>query len=231
MPASTETAALLKRIYDSAFGNMLYSNRPLLGKLQKIKGGGSVFEQACVYGESAGASRTSATAIANSGRSKKTKFLVPFGESYHAATISSLDQSLAANQPRASFGDALAVEIDASVNQAANECELGLIRAKGVRGKVASFSTTFITLDFRGDGKNFFPGARIQISATPGSALEASAAVGTVVGINEDTGVITLAANASTTWSTIAAGDVIYLEGDAANAAVSAVSAPAIVLA
>jgi len=218
MPASTETLALAKRIYDTSFGNMIYANRPLLGKLNKVKGGGSVFEQSCVYGESAGASRTDTVAVTNKARSQKAKFLIPFGESYHNAQISSLDQALTANVPKAAFADALATEIDASVQQAANDCELGLIRAKGVRGKISSFATTVITLDNRADTKNFFPGQRLVISATPGSALRNAGAVGTVAGTDEDVGTVRLTVNVATAWAAAANADVIYQEGDAANA-------------
>lgn len=216
MPASTETTALLKRIFDTSFGNLLYHNRPLLGKLTKVKGGGSVYEQACVYGESAGRSRSDTTAQTNKGRSKKVKFLVPFGENYHAARVSSLDQALAANQPRAAFADALATEIEVSLDQISNDVELGLIRAKGVRGRIGSFATSVITLDFRGDAKNFFPGARLQISQTAGGALRDAGAVGTVLGVDEDAGTVTLTANVATAWPSVANGDSIYMEGDAA---------------
>jgi hypothetical protein len=219
VPASTETAALLKRVYDESLGNMIYTNRPLFGKFTKKKGGGSVVEQVVVYGEGAGRSRVAATAVANKGRSKKAKFLVPFGENYHTASVSSLDQSLTANLPKSAFADALALEIETSIDTLANDAELGLIRAKGVRGKIATggISSATITLEYRGDAKNFYPGMRTQWSATAGAALRNSGAVGTVLSVNEGLGTVTYTAAIASIGAAIAAGDVIYQEGDGAD--------------
>jgi hypothetical protein len=216
MPASTETQALLKRIFAESFVSMNYHNRPLLGLLHKVKGGSTVHEQPVIFGESAGRSRDPSIAQANKGRSQKAKILVPFGENYSTARISSLDAALAANQPKAAYADAVATEVDETSNQLANDAELGLIRAKAVRGKIAAINSAVITLEYRSDAKNFHPTQRLQISQVAGGALRNSGAVGTVLSVDEDTGTVTLTVAVTTAWAAAAVGDSIYQEGDAA---------------
>lgn len=112
-------------------------------------------------------------------------------------------------------------EMDGIILQVSRSAAINMWRTgTGSRGIISAGSTVgsaTVTLATVADISNFYIGAQLQASATDGGAVRGGGAFATVTKINRVTGTMTV----GTTWSGqipgLAAGDYLYINGDAPN--------------
>lgn len=112
-------------------------------------------------------------------------------------------------------------EMDGIILQLTRSAAINMWRTgTGSRGIISAGSTVTnatITLATIADISNFYIGAQLQASAADGGAVRGGGAFATVTKLNRVTGTMTV----GTTWQGqipgLAAGDYLYINGDAAN--------------
>lgn len=214
---TTSFASALKAHYtNDKVENMVYMNNPLLAMIAKYeKFGGKNLPIPIIYGNPQGASNTFSTAQANKGNSQLKDFVLTRSSDYSLASIS--NEVLEASQGDSNaFLEAVTVETDGALNTAARRLAIAMYGSgSGSIGRVTTGSTgTSITLTNTEDVTNFEVGQEIVFSTADGGGSVKSGNV-TVVGINRDTGVLTVdAMTAIAGGSGSATNDYIFTQGD-----------------
>jgi hypothetical protein len=157
-----------------------------------------------------GRSAAFATAQANKTASIYRDFVLTRVSDYALASIS--NETLEASKGDANaFMEAATSEIDGAIMSAARSLAISLFRSRsGSVGRVASFTSTAITLLDPESVTNFEVDQRLQASAADGTGSLKSGVV-TITAVNRDSGVLTCD---TTLIGTLANNDFLFVEGD-----------------
>ncbi len=209
-------AALKQHYTNDRIENMVYADNPLLALLPKYEQfGGKNLPIPVIHGNPQGRSATFATAQANKTNSQIVDFVLTRNSDYSLASIS--NEVIEASKGNANaFMEAATTEIDGAIQAAVRSLAIALYGSgSGKIGRVTSGSTgTSITLTEANDVTNFEVGMEIVFSTADGGGSVKAGSV-TVVGINRDTGVLTVdAQSAIASGSGTATNDYIFVQGD-----------------
>lgn len=195
---------------------MVYADNPFLAMLPKMEQfGGKNLPIPIIYGNPQGTSANFQIAQANKTNSQLKDFVLTRKSFYSLASIS--NEVLEASKGNSNaFMEAATTEIDGAIQSATRQLAVALYgTGSGAIGQVAnsSFATTVLQLSEPSDVTNFEVGMKLQVSATDGGG---SPRVGTltVVGVNRDSGQVTMSANLSAGIAAIAQNDYIVVEGN-----------------
>lgn len=213
----TSFAAALKQHYTSdRIENMVYADNPLLAMLPKMEQfGGKNLPIPIIYGNPQNRSADFTVAV-NGGTSSALKdFVLTRNHDYSIASID--NETLEASKGNANaFMEAATVEIDGAIQSATRSLAIALYgTGSGSIGQVAnsSFATTALTLTVSDDVTNFEVGQVLVVSATDGGGSVRSGQV-SIVGVDRDSGILTVDQNLSTAIPAIAQNDYLFAKGD-----------------
>lgn len=218
-------AALKEHYTDERIYNMVYANNPLLALMPKYEQfGGRNLPVPIIFGNPQGRSATFSTAKKNKTPSKITQFTLKRMKDYALASVDNETLEASRGNPNA-FMEALATEVDGSIQSATRSLAIAMYGSgSGSIGKikVSGFSVggTTLTLDDTENITNFEVGMTLAVSATNGgTATSVKAGVMKIVGVNRNTGVITMGETVDNAdplkgIAAIADGDYIFVEGD-----------------
>lgn len=213
----TSFAAALKQHYTSdRVENMVYRDNPLLALMPKYEQfGGENLKLPIKYGIPQGRSATFATAQANKTNTQFKAFLLTRSKDYSLASID--NETIEASKGNANaFMEAATTEIDGAIESVTRALAIDLYGSgSGSRGQVSANATgTSLTLKSIEDVTNFEVGMEIQVSTADGGGALKSGNV-TVVGVDRDSGVLTVDSLAAIDGgSGVAADDYIFQQGD-----------------
>lgn len=198
--------------------DMVYRDHPLLAMMPKYeKWGGDVLPVPIKFGNPQGRSATFATAQANKGNSRTTKFNLTRVKDYSLASID--NETIKATQGNSdAFMKAFTFEMDGAIASLSSSLAIALYgNGNGSRGTVGAYTATqsVFTLTNLEDITSFEVGMKLVASAADGGALRAGSA--TITAVNRDTGVITTGSAWDTQITGFTANDYLYVQGDAAN--------------
>jgi hypothetical protein len=213
----TSFDAALKQHYTSdRIENMVYSDNPLLALLAKMENfGGKNLPIPVIHGNPQGRSATFSTAQSNKTNSQISDFVLTRNKDYSLASIG--NEVLEASKGNSNaFMEAATTEIDGAIQAAVRSLAIALYGSgSGSIGQVETGATgTSITLVNTEDVTNFEVGMEVVFSTADGGGSVKSGSV-TVVGVNRDSGVLTVdAQTAIDGGSGSATSDYIIVEGD-----------------
>lgn len=209
-------AALKVHYTNDRIMNMVYANNPLLALMPKMENfGGKNLPIPIIYGNPQRRSATFATAQANTTTSKIDDFVLTRAKDYSLASID--NETLEASKGNANaFMEAATTEIDGAINSITRSIAIAMYRSgSGSIGQCnASVSSTSLQLKQAEDVTNFEVGNELKFSTADGSGALKTGSV-TVVGVNRDTGELTVDALSAIDGGTgVAANDYIFIDGD-----------------
>lgn len=213
----TSFAAALKQHYTSdRVENMVYRDNPLLALMPKYEQfGGENLKLPIKYGIPQGRSATFATAQANKTNTQFKAFLLTRSKDYSLASID--NETIEASKGNANaFMEAATTEIDGAIESVTRALAIDLYGSgSGSRGQVSVSATgTSLTLKSIEDVTNFEVGMEIVVSTADGGGALKSGNV-TVVGVDRDSGVLTVDSLAAIDGGAgVAADDFIFQQGD-----------------
>lgn len=189
---------------------------PLLALLPKMESFvGKNLPIALIYGNPQNRSATFSTAIAQDTSSRVEDFVLTRAKDHSIASID--NETLKASEGNAAaFASAFTTEMDGAINSIKRSLAVSLYGSgSGSIGQSLSSTTgTSIQLKQPEDVTNFELGMELTFSTADGGGSVKSGSV-TVVGVNRDTGVLTIdAATAIDGGTGIAANDYIIQQGD-----------------
>jgi hypothetical protein len=223
---TSDVAYLSKIIYPDGFDEKaLVRKNPLLANTKHTKNFSSAegISFPAPYANPQGAAPDAATASTNASSQKGVKFLVPQVSYYTTIRLAGRVVRNALNgNNEAFFMDQLEQEMNGAIETMGQELNRqGHGTADGYRARchaTTAPATTLITLANASDAQFFEPGMVLVVSLAAGGAIRAGTpGYSTVVSINEETGVLTMDGTVTTQFTSPAAGDYIYRQGDARN--------------
>jgi len=162
-----------------------------------------------------GTSAAFATAQANKTNSQIKDFVLTRAKSFTLASID--NETIDASKGDANaFMEALTVEIDGSLHQAARSLAIDLYgTGSGSLGQLSATSgvTTLITLSDIESVTNFEVGQKLVLSTANGGGTVKTGTI-TVTGVNRDLGTVTVSPSMATLSAVGAVNDYIFREGD-----------------
>lgn len=213
----TTFAAALKQHYTADMvENMVYKDNPLLALIPKYENfGGENLKLPIKYGIPQGRSATFADAQNNKTNTQLKAFLLTRDKDYSLASID--NETIEASKGNANaFMEAATTEIDGAIESATRSLAIAMYgTGSGSIGQcnAAATGTTLQLKDIE-DVTNFEVGMEIEVSTANGGGSLKSGTV-TVVGVNRDTGALTVDALSAIDGGTgVAADDFIFVEGD-----------------
>ena len=213
--SATGFAAALKQHYtDERIENMVYKDNPFLAMVAKYEDfGGENLKLPIKYGNPMGRSATFATAQSNVTGGNIKAFLLTRIKDYAIAQIE--NEVLEASKGNANaFLEAAVFAIDGSIQAATRSLAVALYgNGKGSIGVVSTSDSTTITLATTQDITNFEVDMTLVSSADESGGTAGTAIA--VTGINRDTGVLTMASDPSTIFTSTL--KYIFVEGDYAT--------------
>lgn len=220
--------AALKELYDGqVVENLVYTDNPFLAMVRKKTDFGGKYKPIpIITGVSQGRSSTFANAQANQTATSIQSFLLTRKRDYSIATIDN-ETMLASRTDKMAFLEGAKLVIDGAIRSATNSLASAIFRSgTGSIGQVASIAAGVITLSNPADVVQFETNMTLQANATDGGTPRA--ALGYVIAVNRQTGVVTVsatglggAAGSPAAW---AANDYLLVQGDN-NAKVSGLPA------
>lgn len=216
LDVSTFDAALKQHYTSDRVENMVYKDNALTALIPKMtEFGGKNLPIPIIYGNPQNRSATFSTAIAQTSNSQINDFVLTRNSDYSIASISS--EVLEASKGNSNaFMEAATTEIDGAIQSATRSLSIALYGSgSGSLGQVAnsSFATAALQLSNPEDVTNFEVSMVLQVSATDGGGTVRAGTL-TVVGVNRDTGVVTMSGNLSAGIAAIAQNDFIFAQGD-----------------
>lgn len=213
--SATGFAAALKQHYtDERIENMVYKDNPFLAMVAKYEDfGGENLKLPIKYGNPMGRSATFTTAQSNVTGGNIKAFLLTRIKDYAIAQIE--NEVLEASKGNANaFLEAAVFAIDGSIQAATRSLAVALYgNGKGSIGVVSTSDSTTITLATTQDITNFEVDMTLVSSADESGGTAGTAIA--VTGINRDTGVLTMASDPSTIFTSTL--KYIFVEGDYAT--------------
>lgn len=215
----TSFQSALKTVYSpEKIENLVYKKNPFFAMVPKWEQfGGENFKLPIQYSVPQGRSATFSTAASNKTSSKYKAFLLTRDQDYALASID--NETIEASMGNANaFMQAATSEIDAAILSLTRSAATALYGSgSGSVGQCLSAQVsgdTTITLKQVDDVTNFEVGMEIVFStANGGGSLKAGSV--TVVGVNRDSGVITVDnVVAIASGAGVAANDYIFVQGD-----------------
>jgi hypothetical protein len=203
----------LEQGYPDGIESEVYESNPLFAMMPKdYTFGGKLANVEVKYADSAGRSSVLATAITNFAAHKGVQFQVTRKKDY-AYSVVDRETLLASQTDPGAAADALEMEMESLINKARNAAGVAVWGSgSGSIGKVASFTSTAITLATVDDVSKFEVGDVLAASATDGGGtLRNSGATTTVTAIDRDTGVLTCD---TTLIAALANSDFLFPAGD-----------------
>lgn len=226
--------AALKELYtgDDYMKDLVYKKNPLLALVPKDESpsgmAGKYLPVPVIFGTPQGRSPVFATAQSNQTAPQLASFFVYRISNYQIASIT--NELLEATKDSAgAFIDEAKLVMDTAFRNISNDLALDLyLDGSGTRGSYSAISTGVITLENVSDIVNFEVGMALVSYSISGSTYTQStgAAIGYVIGVNRNTGVLTVSATAGgsagtpTNWST--SFKYLGVEGDVAFGTLSA---------
>lgn len=216
---TTNVEPIFKQWYARSYVNMFYRDRPAMGMIAKERAGGEQVKQPIKISQGAGQSATYSNADTNTSSAVRRPFFADWGKDYSLAKVQNDIIELSESNTGA-IVKALADETETAVDALGNRFERDLFRSGyGELGTVASISTVTLTLTIRADAQNFFPGQVLVGATGVGSgALLNSGATAVVSAVDRDAGTLTSASNWTAQIAALAATNVLFQQGDRANA-------------
>lgn len=209
----------LKQLYtDQKVENLTYPENPLYAMVSKFnKFEGDSYPQPLQYGNPQNSSHTFSDAQGNNSSSTLGKFLLTRASDYSIARVQN-EVAEASMSDKGAFLKALTNEIDSAMTTAAASLGIDMYGNKaGARGQIGAttnLATTALVLDETDSVTRFEIGMRLTFAAAESAGAERNGgAYLTIVGVNRDTGVLTMSA-AINTIAAIATGDYIFLKGN-----------------
>lgn len=226
---STTFQAALKQWYTKdKLEELLFKDNPLWQKIKKKTDGAGLpyYRDPLLIAPSGGVSSdfTRAKLVGNSTSSTVSEFQVTRLDNY---SMNSVDDVvvLASQSSVAAFIKASSVMIDSTLYNLARDISIAMYRdGWGTRGQIAAGSSvtgTTLQLAQPSDATNFERGQQLDVATNKGDAGKAYGSSGNpliITGIDRLTGTLTFQYNVNDATNgipTIAAGDWIYLAGDA----------------
>ena len=217
---------LMKQLYtDDRIENEVYKDHPFFAMVPKMENFvGENWKVPVIYGNPMGRSRTFSVAQTQSTSTGvlPAAFVVTRVKDYSIATVDN-EALLASKDKKGAFLEAASTAMDGALASLANNTAVSLYRTSaGYRGNVdveptENASTFTIQLSQPEEVTNFEVNMVLNIwSAASGGSqrnCDGSQTDFPIVGINRDTGVLTLTGS-YTSSGTIAAGDFIFCKGD-----------------
>lgn len=215
----TALAQVLKIQYTQRkVNNICYSESSLLARIARpTNWGGQVEHVAFQYGSPQGRGAAFAVAQGNITPSVYDGVNVPRARDYAFAEITGEMIDAAKENGSYALLDGLKREIDNAFYTVARSIAAALFGAGGgARGKIGATTTLAsptLVLDDPNSVVNFEVGMVLNLGATDGTTGAKRAGTLTIVGINRDTGTLTVNANISTVTGA-ALGDFVFQNGD-----------------
>lgn len=215
----TSFSAALKQHYtNDRVENMVYKDNPLLAMLPKYEQfGGDNLKLPIKFGIPQGRSATFATAQSNKTNSQYKAFLLTRSRDYSLASID--NETIEASKGNSNaFFEAATSEIDGAIESCTRSLAIDLYgNGSGSRGRSSAAQTsgdTTITLTNLEDVTNFEVGMELVFSTAEGGGAVKAGKI-TVLGVNRDTGVLTVDdVVAIASGAGVAANDFVFQEGD-----------------
>ena len=213
----TSFASALKQHYTSdRIENMVYQDNPLLALVSKYESfGGKNLPVPIIYGNPQGRSASFAKAQQNKTNSQIKDFVLTRDRDYSLASID--NETIEASKGNANaFMEAATTEIDGAMNSNSRSLAISMYGSGSGSIGQASAATTGTSLQLKDveEVTNFEVGMEIVVSSQDGGGTVKNGTV-TVVGVNRDTGLLTIdAASAIDSGTGIAQDDFIFVEGD-----------------
>lgn len=208
----------LKQLYpESRIENMVYKDNPFLAMVPKNENFvGDDAKIAIKFGLPQGRSATFVTAQANKTNTELKAFRIRRKKDYSLATID--NETIEASRSDAgALIEAASLEMDSAFESIIRALAIDLYgTGSGSRGQIDASTTlasTVLVLSSEGDVTNFEVGMRIVLSATDGGGTVKPGSL-EVVGVDRDSGEITVDQNIDTGVPTAALSDFIFQEGD-----------------
>lgn len=231
---TSNQVAALKELYtgDDFMKDLVYKKNPFLALVPKDESpsgmAGKYIPVPLIFGTPQGRSATFSEAQGNQTAPQLASFFVYRVSNYQLVTITN-ELLEATKDNAAAFIDEAKLNMDTGFRNISNDLALDLYQAgNGVRGSYATISTGVFTLLDVNSVVNFEVGMSLVSFSISGSTYTQStaAAIGYVIAVNRNTGVVTVsatqggAAGTPTNWS----GSFPYLgvSGDVAFGAISA---------
>ena len=209
----------LKQLYtNQKVENLTYPENPFYAMLAKDKGFfGDSFPQPLQYGNPQNSSHTFSDAQGNNTSSTLGKFLLTRVSDYSIARVQN-EVAEASQNDKGAFLKALTNEIDSAMMTAAASLSIDLFgNASGSRGRIGAttnLATTSLVLADIDSVVRYEIGMKLTFAAAESAGAERDGGASlTVVGVNRDTGVLTMSA-ALNTIAAIAVADYIFLKGN-----------------
>lgn len=217
----TTFAAALKTLYSpKRIENLTYQTNPFLAMVPKNESFfGDSLKQPLVYGNVKGRSVDFSTAQSNKAASNYAAFTVTRVKDYALASIDN-ETLEASKSDKGAFMRAAQAEIDSAFRALGRSIASALYRSgSGAVGRAASYSTVTVTLSSPGDITNFEVGMKVvKNTSANGDGGTLQSGTSTITAIDRDAGTITASVDWATTHGAAAAGDYLYIQGDAQNA-------------
>lgn len=213
----TSFASALKQHYtNDRVENMVYKDNPLLALVPKYENfGGDNLKLPIKYGIPQGRSAAFSTAQSNKTNTQLKAFLLTRDKDYSLASID--NETIEASKGNANaFMEAATLEIDGAIESATRSLAIAMYGTGSGDIGQANASATSTTLQLKDieEVTNFEVGMELVFSTANGGGSVKSGSV-TVVGVNRDSGAITVdALTAIDGGSGVAADDYVFVEGD-----------------
>ncbi len=213
---TTFASALKEHYTNDRVESMVYKDNPLLAMMPKMESfGGLNLPIPIIYGNPQGRSATFSNAQGNKTNTQITRFVITRNSDYSLASID--NETIEASRGDANaFLEAATTEIDGAIQSATRSLAIAMYRSgSGSIGQaLATVTSTTVQLKDVEEVTNFEVGQELVVSTADGGGSVKSGSV-TVVGVNRDSGLLTIdAASAIDGGSGIAADDFIFTEGD-----------------
>ena len=213
----TTFAAALKQHYtNDRVENMVYRDNPLLALMPKYEQfGGENLKLPVKTGIPQGRSANFVTAQQNKTNTQLRAFLLERNRDYSLASID--NETIEASKGNGNaFMEAATTEIDGAIESATRSLAIAMYgTGSGSIGQAAASATgTAIQLKNVEDVTNFEVGMELVVSTADGGGSVKSGSV-TVVGVDRDSGILTVDSLAAIDGgSGVAADDFVFVEGD-----------------
>ena len=218
MAASTtaNVPELLKSIWDDEVTDYQYEDEVFYGKIEKDTSWDGISQIiTCKIGNGGGHSAKFGNAKANKGPSTFKKMTIETKDNFALWSVDNKLITLTRNQR-----GALMKALQEATEGAQNKFKRRTVRALwgnggGAIGKVSSISTVYLTLDDRFDIRNFDIGDVCDFANDNGYTATAGTFgfTRTVVGLDEDTGIVEFDQTLATIVG-LGAGDFVFIDGD-----------------